>query len=590
MKRIYLLIFFLVLFNQLIAQNSDYYLPDSLHVMLQKSSTNQKERIIVLEKAIDYLFEEYEYAAALPYVNEMNELATNHKNVYYKALGNYYLGTILLDKYEITESIQCLITAKNLLGSLPENAAIRQLLSRIYLSSSACYQRCNMLSEAYNQVQNGLEVCTETDSKTIWLKLNNNLAVIYNEMHKRAEAIDIYKDILSKLNDFSDKSSIKQRMTYTANLNIGQCYFWLNVLDSSLIYLDYAYNEAITDIQKANVLETRASQYAHNNDYVLAEKNYKEALDLIKSENNFYLLASVFLSMANVYYQTEKYDSALTYVNLGIENAQKCSRLSMETSGLFMKAQILDKLHRLQESISYLYAYKMMIDSLYGVQNIEKLSQLMLQTEVKAMEKEYMQQQDIANLKQSRERLLYYSVIVVLIAVVLVVVLLLNRKRILLRNKQIKEKMLSAELEARNRELAFNVIELMKKNEVFTEIITKLVMIKENAVKDDTKNSLSKVIKEIEKTTEGKFWEEFEIRFKQVHSDFYNNLMKKFPNLTTNEIRLCAFLKLNMTTKDISSITGQSTLSIEQARYRLRRKLGIQNEMAVKLTNFISNI
>ena len=73
-------------------------------------------------------------------------------------------------------------------------------------------------------------------------------------------------------------------------------------------------------------------------------------------------------------------------------------------------------------------------------------------------------------------------------------------------------------------------------------------------------------------------WEEFEIRFQEVHTDFYSNLRKSYPELSNNEIRLCAFLKLNMTTKEIAAITYQSLNSIKVARYRLRKKLGLSKE------------
>ena len=72
-------------------------------------------------------------------------------------------------------------------------------------------------------------------------------------------------------------------------------------------------------------------------------------------------------------------------------------------------------------------------------------------------------------------------------------------------------------------------------------------------------------------------WEEFEYRFQQIHSGFYDRLKKSHPDLTLNERRLCAFLKLDMTTKEISDITGQSNSAVSMARIRLRRKLGLTN-------------
>jgi len=81
--------------------------------------------------------------------------------------------------------------------------------------------------------------------------------------------------------------------------------------------------------------------------------------------------------------------------------------------------------------------------------------------------------------------------------------------------------------------------------------------------------------RELHRSVESEIWEDFELRFKEVHSDFYTKLIHTFPDLSPNEQRLCAFLKLNMSTKEISELTGQSSKALEMARYRLRIKLNI---------------
>ena len=84
-------------------------------------------------------------------------------------------------------------------------------------------------------------------------------------------------------------------------------------------------------------------------------------------------------------------------------------------------------------------------------------------------------------------------------------------------------------------------------------------------------------IRDLEYDQDAQIWEEFEMRFNKVNSEFYQKLAARFPELTLNEKRLCAFLLMNMTTKEISSITGQSTEAIGKARTRLRKKMGITN-------------
>lgn len=70
---------------------------------------------------------------------------------------------------------------------------------------------------------------------------------------------------------------------------------------------------------------------------------------------------------------------------------------------------------------------------------------------------------------------------------------------------------------------------------------------------------------------------------------FYKNLYAQFPSITRNENELCGYIKLNYTTKDISEITGRSVHSIQIARVRLRKKLGLNNTK-INLTSFMHNV
>lgn len=82
------------------------------------------------------------------------------------------------------------------------------------------------------------------------------------------------------------------------------------------------------------------------------------------------------------------------------------------------------------------------------------------------------------------------------------------------------------------------------------------------------------------------FWIEFEKRFNDVHHDFYHRLQHAHPDLTANERKLCAFLRLDMSSKEIASITFQHAKSVDMARYRLRKKIGLLQEES--LTAYLS--
>jgi hypothetical protein len=178
------------------------------------------------------------------------------------------------------------------------------------------------------------------------------------------------------------------------------------------------------------------------------------------------------------------------------------------------------------------------------------------------------------------------SLIVILLAIIFILRL---RARNSQQAKELAEKdavRYLDDLETKNRELAFQAMSIMKSNETITSIIEGLDKTIKNGNTEDDLNVALNQIRHLEKD---KSWKEFEIHFTQVHSDFYQKLNVSFPDLTPNERKLCAFLRLNMTTKDIASITHQSIHSINVARTRLRRKMNLANSDE-NLVNFLMNI
>ena len=84
-------------------------------------------------------------------------------------------------------------------------------------------------------------------------------------------------------------------------------------------------------------------------------------------------------------------------------------------------------------------------------------------------------------------------------------------------------------------------------------------------------------------------WEEFETRYQQVHEGFYEKIRERFPDLSPTEEKLCALLRLGMSSKEIAELSQQSVKSVEVARSRLRKKLNLTNTN-VNLSTFLANL
>lgn len=192
------------------------------------------------------------------------------------------------------------------------------------------------------------------------------------------------------------------------------------------------------------------------------------------------------------------------------------------------------------------------------------------------------------NAKHEKNQL-YYILALVLTLGIIMYLIFRNRHRkskLLASELELSNERIKAELEKKSANLSNNILRIASMNSFMVEIQKELEKNK-GELSEGQLNKVNRLIRRIKTRSDDNIWSEFEIRFEQAHKGFYKQLIQDFPALTPNERRLCAFLKLNMTSKEISRITGQTPHSINVARGRLRKKLDIVNE-DVSLVEFIS--
>ena len=102
---------------------------------------------------------------------------------------------------------------------------------------------------------------------------------------------------------------------------------------------------------------------------------------------------------------------------------------------------------------------------------------------------------------------------------------------------------------------------------------------------NNRKQSILNIVRGISMHNKTELWEDFYKSFSEVNNSFNSNLMDKHPDLSSKERRLCALLKLDMSTKDIASISHTSIRGLETARHRLRKKLKLSGN--VNLSNYL---
>ena len=124
--------------------------------------------------------------------------------------------------------------------------------------------------------------------------------------------------------------------------------------------------------------------------------------------------------------------------------------------------------------------------------------------------------------------------------------------------------------------MASATMHLVKKGELLTKMKDELHRLTKNTESEESLESFKKMIKTLgEDDKMDKDWEHFTIHFDKVHNDFFVALKEKHPNLTANEMKLCAYLRMNLSTKEMAQLMNISVRGVEISRYRLRKKLQI---------------
>jgi len=142
------------------------------------------------------------------------------------------------------------------------------------------------------------------------------------------------------------------------------------------------------------------------------------------------------------------------------------------------------------------------------------------------------------------------------------------------------------ELEIAKQKFALSSLEAFQKENSLNQIVEKIKN-NQSGTSEDLRE-LNKLGIDLEKINKKKNWDEFEKRFIGIHANFFPNLFLTYPDLTSNERRLCAFLKIDLSTKEIAKLTGQTIRAIELSRIRLRKKLKLTNS-DVGLFQYLSN-
>jgi tetratricopeptide (TPR) repeat protein len=435
-----------------------------------------------------------------------------------------------------------------------------------------------------------------------------NLGLLYSAQKDYLHAKHYIKTALHTLQETGDKLG-----EGGAWAHLGNVYFNEGIMDSSYVCNIQAltiYREVGSEHGISQCLSNLGDIMMEKNQYQVAKKYYEESIQLRRVNEDTYGMAISLTGLANVYYvlgnpglAEQYYDSALTI--------SKSIGTIVRTGEVYAAmAQFQASQGNYKKAFEALQNYSAIEDTVYNQERLKVVNELNAKYETEKTQRELeIQKGKVSILKRANN---LFTLSVVALAIILVLLVLLGitwRKRTTLQNQKNLEiaeknrllaeshqKATQAELERAKLEQEKMLAELQFKKKELTQLA--LHINQQNDFMESLKNNLKDAgttpeVKSLERELDAKInldkqREDFDMNIDLINEDFYRKLMERFPQLTENDKKLCAMLRLNLSSKEIAAIQNISSKSVDMNRYRLRKKLELNNEDDI--VKFLSGI
>lgn len=558
---------------------------DSIYGLIQHSKSNTEKALLYFN--LSKIYKTTQIDSAIFFAKKGYEIAKKDNNQKIAAENAAILGDYFIEKNQFNEAklyytiyTEYLKKNENILDYCRTKMIIAniELVQNNYTKALKIYYEC-------------LDIAKSNDLIIVIPHLYNNLGNLYFE-------IEDYKDAKEYFNTAYNEF-IEQEDEYNAAIalsNISNIHNKLGENEEAIkgylkIIKTFSSNGNWEDI--VSTYHSLAEIYLAQKQYVKVQEYIDSAIKVINENENksskyrgpisFYK-AKVYYTAAELAYNKNEIDKAIKYAHKSLKLAYANSYKKSIYEDARILSKIFDKKNRIDSALYYNKVYIKFSEEYNTEYDLKKIIQLKMQYQFDDILRAKAVEEVKEQAENKRTKLIYLGISIFTVLGIIIMILLYRNQKvktakvILTKEKlELEKATLDQEIEYKKKELASKMIYVLEKNEFIISIGKKLMDLKPDVSKEN-QSVIQQIIYELKQNSSNKIWDEFEIRFKEVHSAFYDNLNKLYPDLTPNEIKICAFLRLNMSTKEISAITHQSIKSINMARFRLRKKLNIETE------------
>lgn len=468
-------------------------------------------------------------------------------------------------------------------------------LFKAYRNMAVVFYYSGILDKAVTYFDYCQKVANQNNDPIEAFNASINKGAIYFDLKDYQKAKEIFKFGEASIANVYQKEGKEVPLADRLSLynNLGAICMFLDELGEANRYLQAGL--LLADTVLGSTL-TRSKLLQSVSIGLIKQKKYPEAIATLEKAKQQALevgdqaqVVGLYKYLGNAYEAAGKYPQAIEIYKQGYVGAlQVDAAISKENF-----AEFIYKLYRqlaiADSSLKYLKLYEQHQKEVNAIQAKEELLRQDLLSEFSKREGTIRAEE-----QKKRVGLSYITIIAIIIAVGTGLGLWIYRNKFTQLSLQsykltlesekleLEKQMLQAQIEHKESQLAELQYKLSK-NAALDSLVGELQTMDLTSIPLEDTSTPANIAQQ------GKVWKEFELRFSQLHHGFYDKLLKTCPDLTINERRLCAFLKLDMHTKEISVITGQSVQSINMARFRLRKKLGLNNT-ETSLFEFLSSL
>ncbi|WP_165780069.1 tetratricopeptide repeat protein [Hanstruepera neustonica] len=321
-----------------------------------------------------------------------------------------------------------------------------------------------------------------------------------------------------------------------------------------------------------------AMTYSDKGDYKKALKSMQESVfisNTIQSKNNMIVGYNM---LGEIYRNDKQYGNSIESYNNAVSLADSISALKLLEEAYQGRSLSYEKDNNFKQALLDQRNYQTIHDSIFNLDSTKEIEELKVKYETEKKENELLKKEnDIVVLEAQKKKDDSFRLILIIALISAILIGLMTAyslRQKIKRNRAEKEK-LDNELSFKKKELTSHALHLAKKNEVLQEIKAKAKELKSS----NSSGGYQQLIQTINfDLKDDNNWENFKKYFEEVHKDFNNNVKKKYPEVTANELRLMALLKMNLSSKEIANILNISSEGIKKARYRLRKKLDLSSD------------